>query len=87
MAKSEENELFAFTCTSDYVTLTEVLKLPKDKFGACMDSGTSDHYCPDCTQFQNYRTLDNCDITTADGQTLKAVGIGDVRIDLPNKSK
>ena len=87
VAKSEENELFTFTCTSDYVALTEVLKLPKDKFGACMDSGASDHYCPDRTQFRNYRTLDNRDITTADGRTLKAVGIGDVRIDLPNGSK
>src|SRR5882762_4938951 len=87
VAKSEENELFAFTCTSDYVALTEVLKLPKDKFGACMDSGASDHYCPDRTKFENYRPLDNRNITTADGRTLKAVGIGDVHIELPNGSK
>jgi hypothetical protein len=87
VAKSEEDELFTFTCTLDYVTLTEVLKLPKDKFGACMDSSVSDHYCPDHTQFQNYRTLDNCDITTVDGRTLKAVGIGGVCIGLPNEFK
>jgi hypothetical protein len=37
--------------------------------------------------FQNYLPLDNHDITTADGQILKAVGIGDVPINLPNGSK
>ena len=39
VAKSEDDELFTFTCTLDYVTLTEALKLPNDKFGTCMDSG------------------------------------------------
>ena len=87
MAKSEDDELFTFTCTSDYVALTEVLKLPKDKFGTCMDSSASSHYCPDRDQFQNYRPLDNRNITTTDGRTLKAVGIGDVCIDLPNGPK
>jgi hypothetical protein len=87
VAKSKDDELFTFTCTLDYVALTEALKLPKDKFGTCMDSGASSHYCPDRAQFQNYRPLDNRDITTADGRTLKVVGIGDVRIDLPNGPK
>src|ERR1700733_654117 len=36
VAKSEKDELFTFTCTSGYVALIEVLKLHKDKFGACM---------------------------------------------------
>ena len=31
--------------------------------------------------------MDNRNITTADGQSLKAVGIGDLRIDLPNGTK
>jgi hypothetical protein len=87
VAKSEDDELFTFTCTSDYVALTEVLKFPKDKFSTYMDSGVSDHYCPDHTRFQNYQSLDNCNITTVDGRTLKAVRIGDVCIDLPNGSK
>jgi len=47
VAKGADDKLFAFTCTSDYVALTNSLKLPKDKFGACMDSGASSHYCPD----------------------------------------
>jgi hypothetical protein len=87
VAKGEDDKLFAFTYTSDYVALTESLELPKDKFGVCMDSGASDHYCPERDRFRNYRPLDNRNITTVDGWTLKAVGIGDVCIDLPNGSK
>ena len=87
VAKGEDDELFTFTCTSDYVALTNSLKIPKGKYGACMDSGASDHYCPERDQFQNYRPLDNGNITTADRRTLKAVGIGDVRIELPNGPK
>jgi hypothetical protein len=84
VAKGEDEELFVFTCTSDYVALTNSLKLPKHKY---MDSGASDHYCPDRDRFQNYRPLENRNITTADSRTLKAVGIGDVRIELPNGPK
>ena len=39
IAKVEDEVLFAFTCTSNYHTLTNS--------GACMDSGASDHYCPE----------------------------------------
>ena len=85
MAVAEEEKLFSFTCTSDYVANT--LQIPKAKFGACVDSGASRHYCPDHTKFSNYRELEGRNITTADGHTLKAAGIGDVQIDLPNGSK
>jgi hypothetical protein len=37
IAKAEDEELFAFTCTSDYHALTNSLKLPKCKSGACMN--------------------------------------------------
>ena len=37
----DENKLFAFTCTSDYVTVTNMLDIPKSKLGTCMDSGAS----------------------------------------------
>ena len=87
VAKTEDQELFAFTCTSDYVTIADAIGLPKDKLGACIDSGASSHYCPDRTRFQNFRPLEDRNITTADGRSLKAVGIGDVRIELPNGSK
>jgi hypothetical protein len=87
IAKDEDEELFAFTCTSDYVAAADSIGVPKDKCGACVDSGASNHYCPDRTKFQNYRPLVNRNITTADGRSLKAVGIGDVLIELPNGSK
>jgi hypothetical protein len=86
VAKTQDDEHFAFTCTSDFVTLTEALHLLKDKLGMCINSGASSHYCPDQTKFQNYRTIDDR-ITTADGCYLKALGRGDVRIELPNGSK
>src|ERR1700722_13762592 len=86
VAKTEDQELFAFTCTSDYVTVADAIGLPKDKLGACIDSGASSHYCLDRTRFQNFWPLEDRNITTADGRSLKAVGIGDVRIELPTGS-
>jgi hypothetical protein len=71
VAKGEDSELFTFTCTSDYVALTDSLKILKGKYGACMDSGASDHYCPERDRFQNYLPLKNRNITTADGQILE----------------
>jgi hypothetical protein len=47
VAKTQDEELFTFMCTSDYVALTEALQLPKDKLGTCIDSGASSHYGPD----------------------------------------
>ena len=87
VAEIKDEELFAFTCTSDYVAVAEALKVPKSRLGACIDSGASRHYCLDRSKFENYRPIEGRDITTADGCTLKAVGIGNVRIELPNGSK
>ena len=41
---NDENELFAFTCTSDYVAVTNTLDVPKSKLKTCMDSGVSHDY-------------------------------------------
>ena len=87
VAKADDEELFAFMCTSDYIAIADALGLPKDKLWACIDSSASSHYCPNRTKFQNYWPLDNHNITTVDRWTLKAVGIGDVHIELPNGSK
>ena len=38
---NEENELFAFTCTSNYVAVADKLDMPKSKIGTCIDSGDS----------------------------------------------
>ena len=46
----------------------------------------SEVYCPDQEKFANYKQID-WSITTADGRKLKAIGMGDLEIDLPNGSK
>ena len=43
----EEEELFAFTCTSDYMAVANGLDVLKSKLGTCIDSGASRDYCPD----------------------------------------
>ena len=85
-ATNDEEELFAFTCTSDHATVAEKLQVPKSKLGTCIDSGASRDYCPDRSKFSNYRPIDQS-ITTADGRTVKAIGMGNMHIDLPNRSK
>ena len=51
-----------------------------------MDSGASRVYSPDRSKFANYRMVDRS-ITTADGRKLKAIGMGDLDIELPNGLK
>ena len=81
----EEGDLFAFTCTSDYVAQADQLEVAKSKLGTCIDSGASRDYCPDRSKFSNYKAIQRR-ITTADGRTLKARGSGDLHIELPNGS-
>ena len=87
VAVGEENDdLFAFVCTSDYAGVAETLQVPKSRLGTCVDSGASRDYCPDRSKFSNYRLVDR-NITTADGRTIKAIGMGDMHVELPNGSK
>ena len=75
-----------FVCTSAYANVAEALKVPKSKLGTCVDSGASRDYCPDREKFTNYRPIDH-NITTADGRAVKAIGMGDLLVELPNRSK
>jgi GAG-pre-integrase domain len=84
-ADDEEGDLFAFTCTSNFVALAKSLELPRSKLGTCMDSGATRDYCPDHTKFTNYKSVKR-QITTADGRSLSAVGMGDLHLELPNRS-
>ena len=86
-ATSNANEIFAFTCTSDYIEVTNALNVPKSQLGACIDSGANQHYSPDHNAFINYSPINNTTITTADGCKLKALGKGDMQIKLPNGAK
>ena len=79
-----ENKLFAL-CTSDYVAVANELDMPKSKLGTCIDSRASSAYCPDQSKFITYRLV-NHKITTANGQTLNVIGMGDLQLELPNRS-
>ena len=86
VTNDEENNLFTFTCSSDYADIADSLKLPKSKFGTCVDSSASTNYSPDHSKFSNYWEIEK-DITTANGRTLKAIRMGDLHLELPNWSK
>jgi Reverse transcriptase (RNA-dependent DNA polymerase)/gag-polypeptide of LTR copia-type len=85
-ADEDDKEFFAFTCTSDFANVAEALQVPKSRLGTCIDSGASRVYSPDRSKFTDYKTIDRS-ITTADGRQLKAIGMGDLEIDMPNGSK
>ena len=87
VAESLDDELSAFTCTLEYADIPKALQILKSQLGPCMDSGSSCHYCPDCNKFKNHQPISGWNITTADGCTLRAVGIGDICIELPNGPK
>ena len=85
VADDDKKQLFAFTCTSDNVALANMLDLPRSKLGTCINSGASHNYCPDHLKFTNYKPI-QWKITTADGTLLSAIGMGDLHIELPNRS-
>ena len=78
----QDEEIFAFTCTSDFEAVVDLLHIPKSKCGTIADSGVSHHFSPDKSKFTNYCPLENHHVTTADGWTFRALGMGDVKIDL-----
>jgi hypothetical protein len=83
-AVADSEELFAFTCTSDFAGIAKARGISKTDMGAIADTGASRHYCPDKEKFINYEPITGSAITTADGRSFKAVGRGDVPITLPN---
>ena len=85
-AEQKDKNIFAFTCTSNLSDVVQSLDLPRNGPGACIDSGVSSHYCTDRSKFKNYCSISGCDVMAADGRSLKALGISDVLIDLPNGS-
>ena len=83
-ALANDEELFAFTCTSDYALIAKARGIKKSEMGAIVDSGASRHFSPDKEKFCNYRPIANSEISTADGQSFRAIGVGDLPIELPN---
>jgi hypothetical protein len=67
---AEKPEVFAFTCTSNFVELASLITIPKARLGAIVDSGASQHFCPDKSKFSNFVLTTGCPIRTADGKTV-----------------
>jgi hypothetical protein len=86
VANDEDDGLIAFTCSSDFQEVANAISVPKSGMGGCVDSGASQHYSPNREKFSKYRPIDR-DITTADDRVVKAIGMGDLHIDLPNGPK
>ena len=84
-ADNNEGDLFAFTCMSDHAVIAWNLNVPKSKLSTCIDSRASKDYWPDRSKFSNYKSI-QCKITTANGCSLSAIGMGDLHIELPNGS-
>jgi len=85
-ADNDEGDLLAFACISGYPNTAETIQVPSLRARVYVDSLVNRHYCSDRLKFRNYRPIKGTDITTVDGRQLKAVGIGDVYIQLPNGS-
>ena len=83
---NDDKELFAFTCMSNFANVAEALQVPKSQLGTCTNSGASRVYSPDSSKFTNYKSI-NHSITMADSRQFKAVGMGDLKIDMLNGSK
>lgn len=81
--KTNDDDLFAFTCTSAFSAVADVTPASTNSFGACTDSSASGHYFPDKSKFINYWLIGG-EIVAADECALKALQIGDVQIDLLN---
>ena len=85
-ATHDDDSLFSFTCTYDFANVAKTLQLLKSRLGTCINSGASRVYCPDHTKFTNYKSIDQT-ITTANGRGMRAIGMGDLEIEMPNGSK
>ena len=83
-AVANDEELFAFTCTSDFAGIAKARGISKADMGAIADSGANQHYSPDKEKFLNYRPISKSEITTADGRSFRAAGVGDLPMTLPN---
>jgi hypothetical protein len=69
-AVMNDEDLFAFTCTSDSIGIAKAHGIMKEDMGAIADSRASQHYCLDKEKFINYWLIANLVITTADGPKL-----------------
>jgi hypothetical protein len=84
VATAEKLELFAFTCTSDFVELVSLLTILKARLGAIVNNGATCHFCPNKSKFANFVLTSGWPIRTADGKTVQVTSTGCIEIALPN---
>jgi hypothetical protein len=85
--EADNTENYAFAAMSNLASVAEKLNVPLEHHGAIIDSGTTSHFCPDRSKFENFITIPPQDIYTADGSKVSAIRRGDVKIDLLLKDK
>ena len=44
---TNKDEMFAFTCMSDFANVAKALQMSRMNLGSCIDSGASNVYFPD----------------------------------------
>jgi len=86
-ADNDKGDLLAFACISGYPNAAKTIQVPSLRARVYIDSLANRHYCPDRLKFWNYLPIKGQNITTADGRHLKAQGIRNVYIELPNGSE
>jgi len=79
------DDLFAFTCTSDFRDANKDLDGTKSQIEAIIDSGASRHFTPNKAKLINFKPISSNPIKAADARTFKAEGMGDLPIHLPNE--
>jgi hypothetical protein len=85
MKNTEEH--FAFFCGSTYEDIAAALPgIPAVCCGAIVDSGAMSHFCADKSKLLNFQSIDK-PVTAADGHSFRALGVGNITIELPNGQK
>jgi hypothetical protein len=74
----------AYTMTYGYATLVNAARLNDGIETELYDSGASRHMSPYRSRFENYKQIEGKSITAADKRLFKAIGVGNLRIQIPN---
>ena len=80
-----DNEHLAFMCTSDYANVAS--KPTKYHIDGILDTGASDHFCPERDKLVNYKSKTPSPIQAADGRSFYAIGEGDLHCWMTNGNK
>ena len=84
--KNTSKTMFTFATNSLFHCVAAELGIPTERCSTIVDSGASQHYCPDESKFKKFTPISDF-IKLANGHTLPVLGIGDVEINLPHGDK